>query len=170
MLRRVVLFAAMTLAWKVPVWGQTPPIAVAGIPAEPRHANAMPGPMAREIRDPLNGYRWVLVPNSRVPSGPGRLLLAGGTESSNGQIDASSQGVKLIVSHARPAFVIHAGDGVIVEEHTAIIDSRLEAVALSPAARGAEFQVRLKMGGAMVRAVAAGAGHATLWGGNGATR
>lgn len=56
--------------------------------------------------------------------------------------------------------VIHAGDEVIVEEHTAVVDARLEARALASAPIGAEFTARLKIGGLVVRVVALAAGRA----------
>ena len=58
--------------------------------------------------------------------------------------------------------MIHAGDALVVEEHTAVVDARLEAVALAPAAVGAEFSARLKVGGKVVRAGALAAGRAVL--------
>jgi hypothetical protein len=56
--------------------------------------------------------------------------------------------------------MIHAGDALILEEHTAVAEARLQAVALGPAAKGAVFEARLKIGGKMVRAVAISAGRA----------
>ena len=63
--------------------------------------------------------------------------------------------------------VIHAGDVLIVEEHTAVVEARLEAVALGPAAAGAIFRARLKIGGKVVRAVAVSAGPRGLCSGGG---
>jgi hypothetical protein len=51
---------------------------------------------------------------------------------------------------------------VIVEEHTSVIDARLEAVALGSAAVGAEFKARLKIGGKVLRVVALAAGRAEM--------
>ena len=51
---------------------------------------------------------------------------------------------------------------VIVEEHTAVVEARLEAMALGPAAVGGAFRARLRMGGKVVRAVALGPGRAVL--------
>jgi hypothetical protein len=58
--------------------------------------------------------------------------------------------------------VIRAGDRLIVEEHTAVVDAVLEARALNPAAAGAPLDVRLTMGGNVVRVVAVGPGRAAL--------
>jgi flagella basal body P-ring formation protein FlgA len=58
--------------------------------------------------------------------------------------------------------VIRAGDRLIVEENTAVVEARLEAVALGAAAPGSTFNVRLRIGGRVLRAVALGPGRAAL--------
>jgi flagella basal body P-ring formation protein FlgA len=58
--------------------------------------------------------------------------------------------------------VIRSGDRLVVEESSAVVEARLEAVALGPAAEGAEFRVRLAIGGKVVLAVALGPGHAAF--------
>jgi hypothetical protein len=58
--------------------------------------------------------------------------------------------------------VIRVGDRLIVEEHTAVVDAVLEARALNPAAVGAPLDVRLTIGGNVVRVVALGSGRAAL--------
>lgn len=60
----------------------------------------------------------------------------------------------------RPA--IHPGERLIVEENTSVVEARLEAVALGPAAIGAPFDARLAIGGRVVRVVALGAGRARI--------
>ena len=50
----------------------------------------------------------------------------------------------------------------MVEEHTAVADVRLEAVALEPAVKGAHFKARLKIGGKVVRVVAVSPGRASF--------
>ncbi len=65
-------------------------------------------------------------------------------------------------NEARLRPVIRAGDRLIVEEHTAVVDAALEAVRLNPAALGSTFKVRLKIGGKVLRAVALGPGRAAL--------
>jgi hypothetical protein len=60
--------------------------------------------------------------------------------------------------------VIRSGDRIILEQHTRVVDARLEAVAIGPARAGAAFSARLLMGGGMVRAVAISAGRALLAG------
>jgi hypothetical protein len=58
--------------------------------------------------------------------------------------------------------MIHAGDRLIVEENTALVEARLEAVALGPAQLGSPLNVRLTIGGHVVRVVALGPGHASF--------
>ncbi|MGA9071038.1 MAG: hypothetical protein WB424_12325 [Terracidiphilus sp.] len=110
------------------------------------------GQLYREIDDPNLGDRWLLVRNEQFPGGPGRMVrvgLAGG-----GQAAAPAAVAALPV--------IRPGDRVIVEEHTAVVDAVLEARALTPAAVGAVFEVRLVIGGRVVRVVALGSGRAAF--------
>jgi len=58
--------------------------------------------------------------------------------------------------------VIRAGDRLMVEQSTAKADIQLEGIALSPAAAGELFRVRLQMSGKVVRTVALGPGRAVL--------
>jgi hypothetical protein len=61
-----------------------------------------------------------------------------------------------------PRPVIHQGDLLIVEEHTAVVDASLQAVAMGQAVVGAWLNVRLKLGGKVLQVVALGAGRAAL--------
>jgi hypothetical protein len=109
----------------------------------------VPGEIVREIDDPHTGARWLLMRDPSHPAGPGRLVLAGGFR-----------------NHLRPGdpgvepsrTVIRAGDRLVVEENTPVVEARLEAVALGPAVLGSPLEVRLKIGGKVVRAVALGPG------------
>jgi flagella basal body P-ring formation protein FlgA len=65
-------------------------------------------------------------------------------------------------SQAESRPVIRAGESLIVEEHTSLVDARLEAVALGSALAGSAITVRLKIGGRVVRAVALAPGRAEL--------
>jgi hypothetical protein len=58
--------------------------------------------------------------------------------------------------------VIHTADRLIVQEDTALVVARLEAVALGPALSGSSLKVRLLIGGSVVRAVALGPGRAVF--------
>jgi hypothetical protein len=123
------------------------------------------GEIVREIDDPHTGARWLLVRNDRNPGGPGRLVLMGVDQK---KTDKAS--VPRAEAEARLNPVIRAGDRLVVEEHTALVDAVLEARALSPAAFGSEFNARLTIGGRVVRAVALGPGHAVLQPDTGADR
>jgi hypothetical protein len=112
------------------------------------------GEIVREIDDPHTGGRWLLMRDPVHPAGPGRLVLAGGMRIAVPQPGAPA------VEPPRP--VIHAGDRLIVEENTAVVEARLEAVALGPAGIGSPLDVRLKIGGKVVRAVALGPGRAAF--------
>lgn len=106
----------------------------------------------REIRDPHDGARWVIVANKKHPAGPGRMILAD---------DASETGDCFSVDNPLRA-VIHVGDRVLVEEHTATAEAYLEAAALGTAGVGGRLDVRLKIGGKVVRVVALAPGRAFL--------
>jgi hypothetical protein len=112
------------------------------------------GEIVREIDDPHTGARWLLMRNPIYPAGPGRLVLVGGM-----RIAALQPGAP-VAEPPRP--IIHAGDRLIVEENTAVVESRLEAVALGPAVVGSPLDARLKVGGKVVRAVALGRGRAAF--------
>ncbi len=58
--------------------------------------------------------------------------------------------------------MIHAGDHLIVEEHTRLLDAVLEATSLARAREGESFRVRLSIGGRVVNAVAIAPGRAML--------
>jgi len=117
------------------------------------------GGIVREIDDPHTGDRWLLVRNELIPGGPGRLVLVGahGNASGGAALRTAEQ-----TGEAQFLPVIRIGDRLIVEEHTARVDAVLEARALNPAAAGASLDVRLAIGGNVVRAVALGPGRATL--------
>ena len=140
-----------------PACGQT---AAAGSPP----LEERPGVAIREIDDSATGDRWLLVRDIANPAGPGRMVrietgkadLTGGVEGEPARKGTQSPAAAPV----RP--VIHAGDVVIVEEHTSVIDARLEAVALGSAAVGAEFKARLKIGGKVLRVVALAAGRAEM--------
>ncbi len=122
------------------------------------------GAVVREIDDPQNGNRWLLLRDPGNPGGPGRLVLAAGQSAEPRQAKVGGAKPDGLKSFA-PA--IRAGEKLIVEENTAVVDVRLEAVALEPAVAGAAFRVRLQVGGKVVRAVAQGPGRAALapdWG------
>ena len=97
------------------------------------------------MRDPRHG------------GGPGRLVLA---ESARERAQGNESGGELVAVAPRP--VIHAGERLIVVENTPLIEARLEAVALSPAAVGSPLDVRLSIGGKVIQAVALAPGRAQI--------
>lgn len=114
------------------------------------------GEILREIDDPSTGNRWLLI--AGTPGGPGRLILSG--HRSGVQSGAGKTEMQPASAANRP--VIHAGDALIVEEHTAVVNARLEAVALNPALKGAPFKARLKIGGTILRVWATAPGRAVI--------
>lgn len=112
-----------------------------------------PGEIVREIDDPHTGARWLLVRDSTHPGGPGRLMLVRGLREG---VRSGEPGIEPFLP------VIHAGDRLIVEEHTAVVEARLEAVALGPAVVGSPLDARLKIGGNVVRIVALAPGRAAF--------
>jgi hypothetical protein len=109
----------------------------------------------REIDDPTSRERWLLIRSTDHSGAPGNLILI--------PSDRSPKGAGIFhQNQPLPAPVIRAGDALILEEHTRIVDARLEAIALGPARTGAVLRARLKLGGRVVRAVASGPGSAII--------
>jgi hypothetical protein len=115
------------------------------------------GDIVREIDDPNTGARWLLLRDRSHPGGPGRLVLA--NESGNGG-EPREPGAAPNLAVATPA--VRSGDRLVVEESTAMVEARLDAVALGPAAIGSTVQARLAIGGKVVRAVVLAPGRAAL--------
>ncbi len=112
------------------------------------------GQILREIDDPHSGDRWLLMRVPNRPGAPGRLVLA--------TVPGAVADKRLPADRPQPLPVIHTGDRLIVEEKTALVEGRLEAVALGPALSGSLLKVRLAVGGTVVRAVALGPGRAAF--------
>ena len=119
---------------------------------------AISGALVREIVDPNLGDRWLLLRDQMHPARPGRLLLASVGEIRAGTLRLQER------QDLSPVLVpvIRAGDRLILEEDTPVVTSRLEAVALGAAAAGSALNVRLRVGGPVVRAVAVAPGRARL--------
>ncbi len=153
---------AMALAW-VAVAGAQP----AASAARPHNAvrmvasAAFQGEVLREIDDPATGDQWLLVRDPARPAAPGRLVrVRHGTGPA--AMKPGERGVPVSPAPILSQPIVRAGDSILVEEHTPVVDARLEAVALEPAAQGAVFRARLTVGGATVRVVADAPGRATL--------
>lgn len=112
-----------------------------------------PVQILREIRDPHSGARWLVIRNAQNPAGPARIT----AEIENAQKEPSS-----MERSGAPSPIIHAGDRVVVEEHSTVAESYLDAVALGAAVTGVVLDLRLKIGGKVVRAVAIAPGRAAL--------
>ena len=149
-LEMLLILALISLASR----GQTPRPLSSGTRSA---GNIEQSEITREIDDPSSGGHWLLVQNADHPGGPGRLFLV--------NRDAPSE-LPAILGHYPPARalvpVIRAGDALIVEEHTKVVDARFEGIALGPARTGETFRIRVRLGGTVLRAVATGSGHAVL--------
>jgi len=132
--------------------GEHDAVLPAGGPVLP--AAGASGPVLREIDDPWTGARWQLRRDEEHPAGPHRLLLV--------ELGHAPVAGGAAAAPAKPRPVIHPGDPLTVEEHTAVVDASLEAVALGQATAGMWFEVRLKIGGRVLRVLALGPGRAIL--------
>lgn len=143
---RIHIVAAMLLTFLVPVapHAQTR----GGLLADESAAGASP---RAEIDDPSSGMRWLLY--ASADGGPGRLVPVS-------SVAIAEKG--RAATPSVPVPLIYAGDRIVLEEHTPLVDSRLEAVALGSAAAGGTMRVRLAIGGRVVAAVALARGRALL--------
>jgi hypothetical protein len=130
-----------------------------GLTSVETQGQGVQGKVAREIDDPHTGDRWLLLRKELIPGGPGRLVLVAAHRNASGGAASRAAGP---TGEAQILPVIRAGDRLIIEEHTARVDAVLEARAMNPAAPGASLDVRLTIGGNVVRAVALGPGRAAL--------
>ena len=99
--------------------------------------------IVREIKDPHSGAWWRLYANAENPAGPGRLIIAGREE----------HGSSFTAQTKRNVPAIHAGERVTVEEHSSAVEAYLEGTALESASIGSPLQVRLRIGGKVVKTV-----------------
>jgi len=122
--------------------------------------------LVREIDDPHSGARWLLLRGLDHPGGPGRLVLLDGRgeDTRRAHLPGGPTPVAWTEESLRAVCVIHTGDTLTVEEDTAVVNSRLQAVALAPAATGSAFAARLKIGNKIVQARALGPGRAVFLG------
>jgi len=154
--KRIWLVLLAVAAMAVPACGQVSPAAAGSSP------EVIYGRVIREIDDPHTGIHWLVVRDAGHPGGPGRLVQA--AEFAGWHGDSSSGRSNPVAQTAVDSLhpVVRAGDRMIAEEHTQVADAQLEGVALEPAAAGAAFNLRLRIGGKVVRAVAEGPGKAIL--------
>lgn len=120
------------------------------------------GRIVREIDDPHTGKRWLLLSDPANSGGPGRLVVAprGADRASGSTTSPAARQLGRALASLRP--IIRAGDRIVVEEHSAIVDARLAAVALGPAGEGSFLAARLAIGGRVVRVLAVAPGRAEI--------
>ena len=129
--------------------------------AAAQNSGVLPVEVVRRIDDPAAHGTWLLVRDPVHRAGPGRFLWA-----PRGGSPVIQPGLSADAVSAQPgeAFkpVILAGDRLVVEEETPLVDARLAATALNPAPAGAPLRVRLEIGGHVLRAIAIAPGRARL--------
>jgi hypothetical protein len=148
--------AVLSFAQTIRESGQ--PSAFVTVSGSPRAAEEI----VREIHDPATGDRWLLKRDDQHPDRPGRMVLVAPEKLSPAPARAFLGEVSEKRGSGSPVAMIHAGDYLIVEEHTSLLDAVFEAVALTPARAGGTFRVRLSIGGRVVNAVAVAPGRALL--------
>lgn len=119
-------------------------------------ALAAPVHILGRFRDPHTGICWRLLSNPGAPAGPAQLVVAKSSE------DSCVPYVRAQAEQVAPGFAIHRGDRVVVEEHTRAVDARLEAAAMGSAMVGSSLDLKLRIGGRVVRALAIAPGRAVL--------
>ena len=120
--------------------------------------------VVREIEDAGSGACWQLFRNERHPEGPGRLVLKR-SPNSLGEPAGCASGLEWkssLGSVPSRKFLILAGDLLTVREDSSRASVQLAGVALGPASAGDCLNVRLSVGGRVVRAIAVASGLATL--------
>jgi len=141
-----------------PASAQALALATASAPSEQQVAGSS---VIREINDPHTGDHWLLMLDPSRPGAPGRMVLADVGTGPNRQREQGDAALGP-ATHTQNIPVIHAGDRLVVEESTPLVETRLVAVALGQAVSGASFNARLAIGGNVVRAVAVGPGRAVF--------
>lgn len=112
----------------------------------------VPTQAVRAIDDYALGIHWLLVADREHSGAPGRLVALSG-RNSDGRRDFA----------APPApRIVRGGDPVLVEQDSATMRARLEAIALGPAAAGEILSVRLTTTGKALRVRAVAPGRAEL--------
>ncbi len=140
--------------------GQTavPSAVDAGTPIGPRPA----GEVMRQIDDPAAHGSWLLVRDPIHQAGPGRLIWVPRNASPKAYATDSEEPSRAPAPKEALKPIIFAGDRVVVEEETPVVDARLAATALNPAPLGAPLHARLQIGGKVVRAIVVAPGLARL--------
>jgi hypothetical protein len=116
----------------------------------------------RTIEDLGTHTHWMLLRDLSRPAAPA-VLIQGQPDSKCVRLRIEKSGLRSAPNLRRTSLpVVHAGDYLIVSEHTRSLDAELEATALKPAAIGESLTVRLKFGGHILSAIATAPGRASL--------
>lgn len=123
-------------------------VMVAGLAAQERTADES---VVTERTDLATGAHWVLMRDASNPAGPARWM----RDAADGQMGAGS---RVDPGAGKQSTVIHAGDRIVLEERTRVLEARFEATALTGAKSNEPLRVRLTIGGRVLlaRAVAPG--------------
>lgn len=92
---------------------------------------------------------WKLVRDPIHPAGPGDWLRLEGSGCAGRK---KGEPGNLPENNGAP-LVVRAGQRLLVEDHAALVEARVQAVALEPAHPGDLVQARLTAGGAVIRAL-----------------
>lgn len=114
----------------------------------------------RVIQDPGAHAVWLLRADPLHPAGPGMLVeckASDGSREAHSRQSAAGRSAQLPLGGP----LIRAGAHLLIEQHSAHLDSWLNAVALEPAYAGMSFHLRLA-GGQVLRAIAIDAHTARL--------
>ena len=144
------------------IWIAVLMLAVAVVGQQPA-AGVLRQDILRQIDDPGAHGVWLLTRDPVHPAGPGRMIWVPDRvrlQEASGDAAAAAASREPGQIAIRP--VILAGDRVVVEEETPVVDARLSATALNPAPAGMGFNARLEIGGQVVRAIAVAPGLARL--------
>jgi hypothetical protein len=111
--------------------------------------SAAGGRIVEERTDPATGARWMLMRDAEHSAELAHWVLADAGRERPAAAGATT---------TEPKLVIHAGDKIVVQEETAVVNAWLEATALTGAKDGGELRVKLKIGGRIlaVRAISPG--------------
>ncbi|MDR3723813.1 MAG: hypothetical protein P4K83_04915 [Terracidiphilus sp.] len=158
--RKIIVIGILACAWITLTHG--PVATVAGATDRASSPAVVHEETVREIVDPFNGDRWLLLRDSATSGRPGRLVRVprGSGMDSVLNVRHPDRGGSGTVPAYRP--VIHSGDALIVEQSSPVLEARFAAVALETALAGARFRARLQATGAVVRAIAIASGRAAL--------
>ena len=116
----------------------------------------------KSLEDRATGQQWFLMRDPGHPAGPARLVQRSHCSSSSSKEDVSPDSQWRPNQTERSKRVIHAGQNVVVYDLSPNVKAEFEAIAVSSASLGQTFNVRLQVGGHLMRAVATSPARAEL--------